>query len=140
MKTFDRNGIRFFYPANWPIEIDGDGDSWAATVQSPQTAFALVSLRPDVENAAQLADEVLAALKAEYADLDAQPALDTLANLPAIGHDIDFLTLDTTILCQTRCIETSAGSLLVLLQCSEYDRAENETVLRAIRESLAVDD
>jgi len=140
MKAFNRNGIRFVYPTNWTIALDDDGDSWSATLQSPETAFALVSLRPDAANAAQLADEALQALQAEYADLDFQPALDTVAGLPALGHDFDFLTLDTAILCQTRCLETSSGPLLVLLQCSEYDRATNEPILRAIRTSINIDD
>ncbi len=100
----------------------------------------LVSLRPDADTAAQVADEALEALKAEYPELDAEPAVDDLAGQPAVGHDIDFLTLDTAILCWTRCVETTAGPLLVMCQTSEYDRQRNEPVLRAICSSLQVGD
>jgi hypothetical protein len=138
--TFERSGIRFQYPDNWQLDAEDTGDGWTATLQSPETAFVLVSLRPDAEGAAELADEALAALKAEYPELDAESAVGSLAGQPAVGHDIDFLTLDTAILCWTRCAETSAGPLLVMCQTSEYDRAQNEPVLRAICASLQIED
>jgi len=140
MKTFERNGISFLYPSNWHVDVEDGDDGWTVMLQSPKTAFVLVSLRPDAENAAQVADEALAALREEYPGLEVQNAIDTLADLPALGHDIDFLTLDTAISCQTRCIETAAGPLLLLLQSSDLDRAESEPVLYAIRESLEVSD
>jgi hypothetical protein len=138
--TFEQSGIRFQYPDNWQLDTEDTGDGWTVTLQSPETAFLLVSLRPDAESTAELADEALAALKAEYPELDAERAVGSLAGQPAVGHDIDFLTLDTTIISWTRCIETSAGPLLVLCQTSEYDRAQNEPVLRAICASLQIED
>ncbi len=140
IQTFERSGIRFQYPANWQANAEDAGDGWTVTLQSPETAFVLVSLRPDADTAAQVADEALEALKAEYPELDAEPAVDDLAGQPAVGHDIDFLTLDTAILCWTRCVETTAGPLLVMCQTSEYDRQRNEPVLRAICSSLQVGD
>jgi hypothetical protein len=138
--TFERSGVRFRYPADWQVETEDGGDGWTVTLQSPKTAFLLVSLRPDAESPAQVADEALAALKAEYPELDAETAVDSLAGQPAIGHDIDFITVDTAILCWTRCVETPAGALLVMCQTSEYDRAENEPVLRAVCGSLQIED
>jgi hypothetical protein len=140
MKTFERSGVRFSYPANWQIDAEDAGDGWTVTLQSPQTAFLLVSLRPDADTPARVADEALDALRAEYPELDADPAVDSLVGQPAVGHDVDFMTLDTAIVCWTRCIETSAGPLLVMGQTSEYDRAENEPVLRAVIASLQIDD
>lgn len=140
IQTFERSGIRFSYPTNWQIDTEDVGDGWTVTLQSPETAFVLVSLRPDAATAAQVADEALAALRAEYPELDAEPALDNLAGQPAVGHDVDFLTLDTPILCRTRCIETTAGPLLMMGQTSEFDREKNEPVLRAIGASLQLDD
>jgi hypothetical protein len=139
-QTFERSGVRFQYPANWQLDVDDAGDGWTVTLQSPQTAFALVSLRPDADTPTQVADEALAALRAEYPELDAVAAVDSLAGQPAVGHDIDFMTLDTSILCWTRCIDTGSGPLLVMCQTSEYDRGENEPVLRAVCTSLRVED
>ncbi|MCS7269880.1 MAG: hypothetical protein NZ703_02245 [Gemmataceae bacterium] len=117
-----------------------DSGGWTVTLTSPQTAFALFSLRPEARDIAQLADETLAALQAEYAELDAEDRVETVAGQMAIGHDIDFVTIDTLSVCWTRCLETPAGPLLTLRQVSEYDRRTNEPVLHAILASLTVDD
>ena len=100
----------------------------------------LVSLRPDARDPADLADQTLDALKADYKELDAENRVETLAGQAAIGHDIDFLTVDTAITCRTRCLGTPAGPLLVMTQVSDYDRQQNDPVLRAVVASLAVDE
>lgn len=140
IQTFERDGIRFLYPAGWavePGEEPGEGE-WSVSVHSPETAFILVSLRPDADTPADLADQTLDALRAEYKELDAANAVETLAGQPAIGHDLDFLTLDTAVTCWTRCLDTPAGPLLVMCQVSEHDRGRNEPVLRAVCSSLTV--
>ena len=143
MATFERDGVRFQYPENWTVEASesegGDG-GWAVSVQSPETAFVLVALHPDAESLADLADKTLDAIKAEYKELDAENAVETLAGRVAIGHNIDFLTLDTTVTCWTRCVDTPAGPLLVLCQTSEHDRDRNEPVLRAVCASLQIEE
>ena len=98
-----------------------------------------MSLRPDAETPADLADQTLAALREEYEELDAENLLQSLAGVPAIGYEIDFLTLDTPISCRALCIDTPAGPLLVLAQTSEFDREKNELVLAAIGASLKVE-
>ena len=141
MNTFERDGISFRYPANWAADVEESEDGgWAVTVTSPETAFVTVSLRPDAGDPAELADQTLAALKAEYKELDADDAVETIAGRVAIGHDVDFLTLDTPITCRTRSLDTLAGPLLVLVQVSEYDRDANDPVLRVIVASLKVDE
>src|SRR5271155_4672455 len=138
---FNQSGVSFDYPSNWKIERDGVSPSeWTVSVHSPATAFVLLSLRPDARDPADLADQTLEALKAEYKELDAENRVETIAGQLAIGHDIDFLTVDTAIACRTRCLETSSGPLLVLCQMSEFDRAQNEPVLRAIVASLRVEE
>lgn len=140
LQTFERDGIAFRYPANWSAETEeSDDGGWAVTVSSPDTAFVVVSLRPDARDPADLADQTLAVLKSEYEELDAENRLESVGGQMAIGHDIDFLTLDTSITCRTRCLETPAGPLLVLTQVSEYDGERNDPVLRAIVASLTVE-
>lgn len=141
MQTFERDGVRFQYPDNWELQAEQTDDGgWTAMVQSPDTAFLLVSLRPEAGDPAELADQTLEALKAEYPELDAENAMDTVAGVRAIGHDVDFLTLDTAISCRTRCLDTPVGPLLVMAQVSEYDMPVNDPVLRAMCASLAVAD
>lgn len=137
---FDRSGVRFSYPTNWALDVEDNGDGWTATVQSEQTAFVLVALRPDADSPSELANEALEVFQAEYKELDAEPVVESLAGRPAVGHDIDFLTLDTATSCRTRCIDTPSGSLLVMTQVGEYDRERNEPVLAAVLASLAVEE
>jgi hypothetical protein len=140
MNTFNRDGISFRYPANWGVEAEEGEGGWTVTLTSPQTAFVILSLRPDARDPADLADQTLDAIKAEYKELDAENTIQTIAGQVAIGHDIDFMTVDTPTTCRTRCLESPAGPLLVLCQTSDIDRARNDPVLRAIVASLAVDE
>jgi hypothetical protein len=139
MTAFERDGVRLAYPENWDLQVeDSEDGGWTAMIQSPDTAFLLLSLRPEAGDAAQLADETLEALRAEYKELDDETRVETLAGRVAIGHDIDFLTLDAAITCRSRCVETPPGPLLLLAQVSEYDKDHNDPVLRAMAASLTV--
>ena len=139
--VFERSGVKFQFPENWAVETeDSDSGGWTVAVQSPVTAFVVFSLRTDGQTATEVADEAHAARKAEYADAEAEAVVESLAGRPALGHDIDFLTLDTTTSCWTRCVDTADGPLLVLCQVSDFDRAVNESVLNAITTSLEITD
>lgn len=140
MTEFTRDGVSFRFPGNWKVEDEEGEGGWTMSITSPDTAFAVLSLRPDARDPANLADQTLDALKAEYQELDAENAVETIAGQTAIGHDIDFLTVDTAIVVRTRCLNTPAGPLLVMTQVSEYDRAKNEPVLRAIAASITIDE
>ncbi len=137
MKTFERDGISFRYPADWTAETEeDDGGGWSVTVSSPDTAFFLASLQPNASDGGDLADQALDSLKDVYAELDAEPAMETICKLPAVGYNADFLTADTTVICRVRGIDTFAGPLLLFAQVSEYDRERNDPVLLAIVKSL----
>ncbi len=138
--TFTRAGISFDYPSHWKFESEGANPrEWTVSIHSPDTAFALVSLRPDARDPADLADQTLEVLKAEYPELEAEDRVETVAGQPAIGHDLDFLTVDTAITCRTRCLQTPGGPLLVLCQTGEYDRTRHDSVLRGIVASLTIE-
>ena len=136
IRTFERSGVKFQYPGNWSVETEENGAGWTATVTSPDTALLVFSLRPEAESPAALADETLAALKAEYKELDAEPAVESIAGRPAVGHDVDFLTLDTAAVCRVRALDTAAGPLLILAQFTEHDRIRFDPVLQAVVASL----
>lgn len=140
MKPFSYGPVSFRYPADWEVSAEDDGGAWTVSLQSPGTAFFVVSLRPEMDDAGQLAEETLAALRAEYKELDAEAVVVSLGGWPSLGHDVDFLTVDTPTLCLTRCVNTTAGPVLFLAQVSELDRATAEPVLRAILDSVVIDD
>lgn len=141
MNTFTRDGVSFRFPTNWHAETDeGEDGGWAVTISSPDTAFVLVSLRPDTGDPAALADQTLEVLTSEYKELDAENRVETISGQPAIGHDIDFLTVDVPVVCRVRCLQTTAGPLLILVQTAEPEFAHNDPVLRAIVASLTIDE
>lgn len=141
MQIFERDGISFRYPAGWAADVEEDtaGGGWTVTLSSPDTAFLIVSLQPDAADGGDLSDQVLATLKSEYQELDAEDIMETICGLPAVGFNADFLTVDAPVLCRVRGLDTFAGPLLLMAQVSEFDREKNDPVLRAIVKSLDVD-
>src|SRR5215217_5608860 len=141
MNTFERDRILIRYPDDWSAETVEDPESggWTVTVSSPGTAFFMMSLQPDANDSGDLSDQTLETLKSEYKEFEAEEVMETICGLPAIGFNADFLTLDTTISCRVRCLNTFAGPLLLLSQVSDLDRDQNDPELRAIVASLDVE-
>lgn len=137
---FDSDGVHFLYPENWRLERDHAGDSWSVTVQSPETAFFLLTVNEDTPSTGDMLSTTLEAMKADYPDLESDEIVDTVAGQPAVGHDIRFTSLDLTNTCWTRAFYTGAGTVMVLCQCNDLESDVNEPVLRAICKSLKVDD
>jgi hypothetical protein len=134
---YDDNGIRFEYPPTWEIDVSTDGPRTSVTVQSPSgLAFAMVTIDDTFPAPEELADEALAALRAEYPTLDAAPASETIDRHNAIGHDIEFLSLDMTNSCVIRCFSTPRRTVFVLTQWSDLEEDEPEHALAALRRSL----
>ncbi len=136
---FAEHGVRFMYPENWTLEREANETGWTASVQSPGTAFLMISFHADVADVDALAQSVLEAMREEYPELEAGDCVDSLAGRPAIGHDIRFFSLDLTNTCRTRCIALPEGTLLVLSQVNDLEEDRLEPVLRAISVSLQVD-
>jgi hypothetical protein len=137
---FDDGGIRFLYPENWQLEREDSDEGWTVTVQSPDTAFLLISVNAELPSTEDVLAATLRALQADYEDLEFDERVDSVAGQPAVGHDMRFTSLDLTNTCWTRCFYSAAGTVLVLCQCNDLESEVNEPVLRAICASLEVDD
>jgi hypothetical protein len=137
---FDEDGIRFRYPENWRLEREDNENGWTVSVQSPDTAFLVVTVDEDMPSAESMAQTALEALRAEYPDLEADECADSLAGQPAIGHEIHFISLDLTNTGWTRSFYTGRGTVLVMWEANDLELEVNEPVLRAICASLEVDD
>ncbi len=135
-QSYNEDGLSFTYPEGWSLERQESGDGWAVTLQSPGTAFAQVVLDRSMPEREYMALTALQALKDDYPSLEAEPGMDMMAGDLAIGHDIDFFSLDMTITAWTRCFFGLAGTVLVLCQVSGVDQEEHEAALRAICASM----
>jgi hypothetical protein len=137
---FEEGGIRFQYPENWRLEREENDTGWTVSVQSPGTAFMLVSLSEDMPSADNVAETALEALREDYPDLEAEDCVDSLAGQPAVGHDIRFFSLDLTNTCWTRSFYTPGGTVLVLCQANDLELEDHGPILRAMCASMQVDD
>ena len=134
---YDDHGIRFDYPGDWEIEVVDDGPRTAVTVQSPAgPAFALVTVDDSRPEPVELADEALAALREEYPELDAGPAREAIGGHDALGHDVEFFSLDMTNTCAIRSFRTTRRTVFVMTQWSDLEGDEAEDALRAVRRSI----
>ena len=137
---FQANGIRFQYPDNWKLVREDVETGWTVSVQSPATAFFMLTFDDQMPESGLVAQTVLDALRADYPDLEADDALESLAGQPALGHDITFFSLDLTNTCRTRCFYSDTGTILLIMQSADLELEIVEPVFQAICASLRVDD
>ena len=136
IKEFNQDGLSFAYPDDWNLELEPAENGWTATVQSPGTAFAMVQLDRDLPEPEQMVEQALETLKSDYPSLEAESAMETVAGEMAIGHNIEFFSMDMLNTCWTRCFYGGAGTVFVLCQASGVDREDYEGVLRALTRSM----
>jgi hypothetical protein len=138
-RQFQEDGVWFQYPDSWRLEREENETGWAVLVQSPDTAFALISFDNSLPTTEETAEAALDALRADYPTLEAEERIDTLAGQMAVGHDIRFFSFDLTNTAWTRSIYSESGTLLVLCQANDLELEQHEPVLRAICASLKVE-
>ena len=124
---FHRLGIDFSYPDSWAVDTDDARDGRAAvTVHAPEGGFWSVSGHAPGGRAADLAEAVVAQMRDEYRDLDAETAADEVAGRTLSGFDLNFYCLDLTNTAQVRTLETPTVVWLLICQAEdrEWDRIE----------------
>jgi hypothetical protein len=139
-QEFNEGGVSFRYPENWTLEREEADGGWAVTLQSKETAFLVVTLDPTLPTPEEMAKTALEALRSEYPELEADSALDMLAGELAVGHDIQFFSLDLANTVWTRCLYGAGGTLLVYWQMNDLELPTMEPVVRAVCASLRVEE
>jgi hypothetical protein len=139
-RHFFKDGLAFDYPDDWSLEEERDDCGWTATVQSPGSAFLVVRLDKLMNSVEDTLKTALEALKADYPDLEAEPAIESFAGEMAKGHDVDFFSLDMPVHCWTRAFYGLAGTMLVMGQCSDADAEEYDGPLRGIGRTMRLEE
>lgn len=139
----ERQGsIQFNRPEGWVVERESDGETggWRLTLQSPGTAFLLLTSLGDEMDSSEAAEATLESLKSDYPGLEAEEVTDKMAGVPATGYEVQFGYLDDFHTCQIRCFETANdGTVMALWQFSDIDAEDFEEplleVVRGIRQN-----
>ena len=122
---FRRLGLDFSYPDSWSVDTDDARDGRAAaTVYAPDGGFWSVSGHAAGGRPVELAEAVVAEMRDEYRDLDAEHAVDDVAGRTLEGFDLNFYCLDLTNTAQVRTLATPAAVWLFFCQAEdrEWDR------------------
>lgn len=137
LAVYDGHGIRFEYPSTWELEETDDGAVTTVAVHNPAgVAFAIVTTDEERPEPVELAEQALAAMREEYPELDAVPAGEVIDGHDAVGHDIEFFSLDLTNGCAIRCYRTPRRTVLVFAQWSDIEDDDSPAALSAVRRSL----
>ncbi|MGC8638581.1 MAG: hypothetical protein ACP5XB_01740 [Isosphaeraceae bacterium] len=136
-KTFENHGVRFEYPSAWELEENDHGDVMTVSVQDPGgLGFALITTDESCPDPADVADAALEAMREEYPDLDAAPAMETINDHCATGHDVEFFALDMTNGASIRCFRTSNRTVLAFGQWSDAGEANLPDLIRGVFQSI----
>lgn len=139
-KQFHEDGLSFRYPADWKLEHERADNGWTVTLQSPGAGFAVVQMDYNMPDPRQMVHEALETLQGDYPTLDADAALETIAGEMALGHDVEFFSLDMLNTAWTRSFYGLAGTVFVLCQTSGADEKDYEPEMRALCASMRLEE
>lgn len=134
--SYENPTFQFLYPDGWELDEIRSSDGLTINLQSPFSMFAFVTVYDRLQPPAQLADQALQTMAEEYDELDSEPVKEMIAALPAVGHDVNFFSLDLTNTCWIRALEKGGRSMLIFAQTSDLDLERGEMAFRAICASL----
>ncbi len=138
--TFTCDGVSFRYPENWTLEREDTENGWTVLLQSPGTAFLMVTLDREDPDPDQMTDTALQAMRDDYPQLEAEQIVENIAGRPAMGHDLRFFKFDLLNHCWTRSFATAGGTILLLGQSTDHEGPILPQVLQAILVSLVVEE
>lgn len=134
---WDDHGVRFDYPAGWELDANADVPRVSITLlASQEPAFALLTIDAEGPDPRELVDEALAAMTAEYPSLDMKHVEELIGGHPAVGYDLEFLSLDMTSFCLIRGFRIPGRTVLLFAQWSELDDDTIATQFRELIRSL----
>ncbi len=135
--TFEDHGVHFEYPSDWALEVSEDGSVTTVEVQAPSgLAFAWIRTDESCPDPADVADEVLEAMRTEYPDLDAAEAPEPLYDHVVTGYDVEFFSLDVTNGATIRCFRTPRRTVLVFGQWSDLGEENLPDLVRGVFRSV----
>lgn len=138
--TFDRAGVSLAYPENWKLEEDTDEEARLnLTISSPNTAFWTLIVYAETLDLGHLLDQTLAALRAEYPEIEITDADQQIVGHAVRGKDASFFYLDLTSTTRVRALHRGASTYLILAQAEDREMKVAGAVFDAITQSLLME-
>jgi hypothetical protein len=134
---YENFGVKFLYPENWSI-TDEEGDGWpqTVTVQSGETGFWSLHVYPPHHEFKPVIDELVAAIEAEFGEVEVLAASEIFGETPTAGVDLAFFYLDLLVEAKIRCLHTPSSTLIWLYQAESREFERMEPVFQALTVSL----
>ncbi|MGC4004768.1 MAG: hypothetical protein QM811_17295 [Pirellulales bacterium] len=137
LANFERLGVRFHYPEGW--ELDSAGGEREITVYSPGGAFWSVTIYEAELDSQEIVDQVVAAMREEYPELDVTPLTETLEGFDYVGCEMNFYYLDLTSTAIARVFRGMWANYLVIFQAEDREFAEYADVFAAMTQSFLLE-
>jgi hypothetical protein len=134
--TYDKAGLTFQYPDNWEVADDTDDMPRTISIQSPSGAFWSVDLHPFSVDTDYLLEQMLAAMQAEYEDIEVDRVEDETVGAASLGYDLTFYCLDFLVACQIRCFRHGHAVYVMTYQAEDREFDQLKDVFRAITTSM----
>lgn len=130
-------GVRFEYPDNWTLDVSEDSDrEGQVVVASPETAFWQLNRYERDADLEALFDEVLAALRTEYHDMEVEAASEVVEDVAIAGYNVNFFLLDLTNTVQLRGFVVGDAAFLSVCQAEDRELDRVAPVFRAMLVSM----
>ncbi|MFO1020025.1 MAG: hypothetical protein U0903_04930 [Planctomycetales bacterium] len=139
-ETYSRHGIRFDYPEEWEVQEQEQDNELLITVSSPATSFWTLGLFFDSPSPEHVLRTVINALEDDYPELDAYQSQEMICGCESVARDLEFVCLEMLNGAWVRAVRMQGYTLLVMYQCTDYERQEYLPQLEGITRSLTCDE
>jgi hypothetical protein len=136
MNGYQNAALEFLYPESWQLDESRTEDGLTISLQSPYSMFVFVNCYENPLEVQDVADQALETMLQEYAELDSEPVQEKIGELPAVGYDVNFFSLDLTNTCWIRAFSAGQRTVLIFAQTSDLDLDQAEMAFRGICASL----
>lgn len=135
--AYGDKGLRFDYPENWEFEGSEEGEIRTLSAVEPDgLAFVIITIDPARPDPAEIAAVALETMREDYPDLDSLPVAESFNGHAAVGHDVEFMTLDLSNSAVIRCFRTSSRTILAFGQWSDLSFDDLGELVRNILHSI----
>lgn len=136
MASFDNYDLTFKYPENWEISVDGSAQERTITVESPDSAFLVVTVFDELISPLAVIRQATDAFLEVYEDADLEDSESELLGFPCENTSIDFTSLDLVGQAQLLAFCSHKRTFFILSQRSDIDAETADDVFSAILASL----